>query len=566
MLGYLLEGPMRYPSFSCLALIFSMHPGAALSAVTPPKVTQAPAGPYHVEGARLLDFHGRPYQITGTRLAPVTESDADFSGAPGEFGPLSATTIVTIRQRLNMNAVRLPVDAYLYQRDAAFRRRTRTAAETANHLELLVILDAASDSPHFWSALAKDFRDKPNVFFGLPQDLPLPAAQKAVDAIRAAGATQPIAAGSAGIRDSNLVLQVQTTWATQPEELERIARLSARLPVLVDGMDPEFFTESRECAAFPSDPEEAAQLVDRRLTFLDDHQISWTLSAYQPGHLISDYRYLIGTRLENGYSCKGERDLAAGLGITVLSHLWKTSPGGLFPVNCMLGGFEVARGAVVSTYGNTLADHLEEHPAGVYPTRLGGVSIVVTDSLGVPRLAPMLYAGGGWDIISFVVPPDSALGTASVKVVRDDKSSATGTIVIADISPGFWTRNSESRGEVIGEVTQLLPDGKFRTFDSTTCGGDTCHTVPVPLAPTTKTTIRMIGTGFRFIGDHPDIKVSIGGQNAKVLAFGPDPSAPYNDYLTVEIPDSLAGAGEVDVWFTVNGVLSNVVRVNCGRG
>src|ERR1700761_4152808 len=147
-----------------------------------PVVTPAPAGPYHVEGSRLIDSHGRPYLLNGTRLAQVSASDSDLNGMPGYFGALSATTIVTIRQRLNMNAVRLPVDAALYVEDAAYRRRTRMVVETSNHLELLVVLEASTAAPDFWAMAARDFRESPDVFFALPADANGDAAQCAVDA------------------------------------------------------------------------------------------------------------------------------------------------------------------------------------------------------------------------------------------------------------------------------------------------------------------------------------------------------------------------------------------------
>src|ERR1700712_5119053 len=155
---------MRHPFPTRLALLLWMPLAGVASSSSPPAITPAAAGPYHVEGSRLIDSRGRPYLINGTRLAPVTSSDTDLTGAPGEFGPLSATTIVTIRQRLNMNAVRLPVDSALYLTDRAFRERARTVAGTANHLELLVILESATHSPAFWTAIATDFRKNPNVF------------------------------------------------------------------------------------------------------------------------------------------------------------------------------------------------------------------------------------------------------------------------------------------------------------------------------------------------------------------------------------------------------------------
>jgi len=306
-------------------LLFFPLAVAASSSSPPPKLTPRVSGPYHVEGSRLIDSSGQPYLIAGTRLAPVTSSDTDLTGAPGEFGPLSATTIVTIRQRLNMNAVRLPVDSALYTEYQAFRERTRSVVETANRLELLVIIESGGDAPRFWSAIAKDFRGNPNVFLALPPTLSRDAAQCAVDAIRQAGAMQPIVVTDTQIKDPNLVIQVSPHYASPSGELKRIADLAETVPVLADGMDPEFFSDSAECKAFPQDPAEAEALTEKRLTFFDQHGISWTVSSFQPGKMISDYRYLIGTRLERGWSCtRRDPDLAVGLGIAVLSHLWKT--------------------------------------------------------------------------------------------------------------------------------------------------------------------------------------------------------------------------------------------------
>ena len=36
------------------------------------------------------------------------------------------------------------------------------------------------------------------------------------------------------------------------------------------------------------------------------------------------------------------------------------------------------------------------------------------------------------------------------------------------------------------------------------------------------------------------------------------------DQLTIRLPDELRGAGETDLMLTLNGKLSNVVRIHCG--
>ena len=79
---------------------------------------------------------------------------------------------------------------------------------------------------------------------------------------------------------------------------------------------------------------------------------------------------------------------SSGLGIVVLSRLSrKTSPSGLFPVNfaCSAASWSHAV-RIVSTYGPTRSPVImENHKPGIYPTKLGGVSIRLTaDSKGVP--------------------------------------------------------------------------------------------------------------------------------------------------------------------------------------
>src|SRR5580704_4705321 len=133
-----------------------------LAQITPP-----PSGPYHVEGNRILDRNGREYLIRGTTLPQVTlERSSDF-------GPFSRTTLITLRQRMNMNAVRIPIDEEAYK-SPPYRAFVKQLVQKANELELLAIIESA--------APAADLKSNPSVFFAV-QD---PAV------VRTAGALQPI--------------------------------------------------------------------------------------------------------------------------------------------------------------------------------------------------------------------------------------------------------------------------------------------------------------------------------------------------------------------------------------
>ena len=92
------------------------------------------------------------------------------------------------------------------------------------------------------------------------------------------------------------------------------------------------------------------------------------------------------------------------------------------------------------------------------PTRLGNVAVHITDSVGVTRIAKLLYTGAGWSEITFIVPANSALGPAEVAIVRTDGSRSTGKVLIANIAPGFWTASQDGRG-----ARSALSSSDFRT-------------------------------------------------------------------------------------------------------
>jgi uncharacterized protein (TIGR03437 family) len=251
--------------------------------------------------------------------------------------------------------------------------------------------------------------------------------------------------------------------------------------------------------------------------------------------------------------------------MVLLSHLWHATPLGLFTVSESRGGLTLARGGVSTTYGPIFADEDMQALESPLPTRLGNVSIRITDSKGVARLAPLLHTLAGWASVSFVVPADCALGPAEVAVVRTDGSLSKSRVLIAGVAPAIFTVPPDGRSIAFGQVTQHVPGRPDESFPAWKCNDAKCWANPIPLSPDVVTTIRLLGSGFRNAGGHPDVRVTLGGVVVPVLSIGPS-AEPGSDQLTIQLPDGLRGAGESDLFFTLNGELSNVVRVNCGSG
>jgi hypothetical protein len=159
------------------------------------EITPAPAGPFHVNHAQLLDSSGQPFLMRGTQLTdfhPRTAAQDNRAGA--DFGPHSATSLTAVRLRFNMNTVRLPLDVREASEPGYFAALAEVVRR-ANQMELLVILAAgepgaalpSARSIEFWSGCAAAFKDYPNVLFGAFSG-PSPAAlPSGVDPHSAAG-------------------------------------------------------------------------------------------------------------------------------------------------------------------------------------------------------------------------------------------------------------------------------------------------------------------------------------------------------------------------------------------
>ncbi len=269
----------------------------------------------------------------------------------------------------------------------------------------------------------------------------------------------------------------------------------------------------------------------------------WTVSEISPGRLISDYRYFVGTKLDDGWTCGSPT--TAGLGMFLLSYLWDADPHGLFAVNGDSGGYRLPIGGRATIYGPTLADAEHYAPSGPLPTRLGNLSVRVTDSRGVARPAPLLYAAAGWAHINFIVPGASAPGPAEIAVVRTDGSKAVTKTLLGRAAPGLASASMDGRG-----VAKAWADGR----PAWKCAYD-CD--PVAIRPGER--VRFEGTGFRAASS---VRAMLGECDARVISVESMTDAPGKDWVTVEIPSLPAGDFDVVMW--ADGALSNVVRVRIG--
>src|SRR5262245_54732145 len=182
---------MRIPVLLCFPVL----------AVAQHGLNPVPKGFLHVRGNSLIDGAGRTIVLRGAEIPAL--DPADLAGPT-----LSATTFSTMRQRWNMNALRLPVSTHIA--DPQYLPRVAEVVRKANVAGLVVILaayDGDGGLPQagladFWKLWAKHFAANPMVLFDVYNGPTASgqrdwrawrdAMQPLVDTIRAASARQPV--------------------------------------------------------------------------------------------------------------------------------------------------------------------------------------------------------------------------------------------------------------------------------------------------------------------------------------------------------------------------------------
>jgi mono/diheme cytochrome c family protein len=187
-------------------------------------------------------------------------------------------------------------------------------------------------------------------------------------------------------------------------------------------------------------------------------------------------------------------------------------------------GATLAPESIASGLGQGLATATEAATGLPLPVVLSGVSVILTDGTGADRLCPLFFVSPGR--ITFQVPPGTKTGPGKVRVTYRGQALAKGDLMIAAVSPGLFTANSDGRGVAAAVAVRVAADGTRATlpvFECTDAPGS-CVATPIGAGPQ--------------------------GQYVGL------------DQVNVLVPRALLGHGEVDVALTADGKPANVVTVS----
>ena len=214
--------------------------------------------------------------------------------------------------------------------------------------------------------------------------------------------------------------------------------------------------------------------------------------------------------------------------------------------------------SIASIYGSNLAGTTAQASSTTLPTSLGGVTLTVTDSAGVARMAPLMYVSPAQ--INFVVPAGTASGVAGF-AIAGGTSPVTTNGTIQTVAPTLFSMSGNGKGvaaangiKVTGTVQSPVP-----VFQ---CSNSVCNSTPIALNASNTVYLILYGTGIRNRSSLANVTVNINGTSAPVQYAGPQFTYEGLDQMNVVLPTSLSGSGEVNIVLTVDGQTANVVTVN----
>lgn len=229
-------------------------------------------------------------------------------------------------------------------------------------------------------------------------------------------------------------------------------------------------------------------------------------------------------------------------------------------VSAASGTAALAPESLASGYGASLATSTVFSSVTPLPTQLGGVSLKVTDSAGVARLAPLIYVAPLQ--INFQIPAGTATGTALFSLEGAPGGPFLSSAVVQAVAPSLFSANSNGKG--VASAVAVRVDNKTQAQSPVavyTCPGSACVSVPIALNQESTVYVSLYGTGFRGPGGTVSATCTVHGVPAPVVFAGAQPEFAGLDQVNISLPPSLAGSGESDVQLSVNGQIANTVTL-----
>jgi uncharacterized protein (TIGR03437 family) len=222
----------------------------------------------------------------------------------------------------------------------------------------------------------------------------------------------------------------------------------------------------------------------------------------------------------------------------------------------------VAPASLASGFGAGWSTNASAQPGQPLPSQLGRVQVFLVDSTDAIYTLQLLAVVSNPSQINFLVPASAAPGLALLEVEEDGFVISRGIVEIANVAPAIFTANANGEGVPAATALRVRGDGSVSeefVFSNAPLGSR--EPVPINLGPESdRVFLILYGTGIRNAGA---VTATAGGLPITEGIFvGAQPQFAGLDQVNVQLPRALIGRGVVDVSLTVDGIVSNVVRIS----
>lgn len=227
---------------------------------------------------------------------------------------------------------------------------------------------------------------------------------------------------------------------------------------------------------------------------------------------------------------------------------------------------EFAGDQLISAFGLGLATATASADASPLPTRLGGTSVRITDSLGRDHAASLLFVSPAQ--VNYQLPRDLPAGVATVTITSADGTLSSALIEIAEAAPSLFTANADGQGVPAAVLLRIKPDGSqhyepVSVFDP---AQQKFIASPIDLsAPGDQVFLVLYGTGLGNFGSRPDAaaRFQAGSESldAPISYAGRQGSLAGIEQINLRLPRNLAGRGSIDLQLIVGARTSNSVTI-----
>ena len=239
----------------------------------------------------------------------------------------------------------------------------------------------------------------------------------------------------------------------------------------------------------------------------------------------------------------GGSNIIEGAGVDYILPYWMARYYGVIAADTLREGSEASHAPVLSPDARAVV-------SGLTLLASDGVSVTVKDSAAMARPAEITSVSSGQ--VNFVVPGETAPGTASLTIRSPGAADVVLSAEIRTIAPGLYSADGSGQGAASAIANSAV------IFS---CSATGCATAPIEVK-SGGTVLWLYGTGIRHGSSAENVTCTIGGVSVPVMYAGAQGTYPGLDQINVQLPGSLRGLGEADVTLVVDGQASNTVRIS----